>query len=395
METLVHNFRLDAQEQRIKQLQGDVAEIKTTLKALEEHHAESREFRKVFLAWIQHQETRSDDSLSGSGSPSFFPNLSSDLQLDCVVDRHSDSLPNPPPSLLEQLESIIARSEERLGKSRLHNGCGSKSRPDSVNWALSPAENAFVHDQFEEVSDNHGNPRMNIHSVSTFSGGSADPLIQSPSSLPNSPSILAPGKAMLSRSEENSIGLGCLLSHSSNGVMTSDLEGILGSGTVAGHGEEQKLIVGPDSPDLGLLCEKTPPARFGSNMAGLQWNSKSLVGGPTQSAGRLGSSEDFLLTVLLFQRPPPLEKQLLMAMVVSTFKIGDKRLGWKGGTIRLFFCPYVTLHNSVIELLVDSYHFWVVHGQGRPPDVVADHSLEDKTVLKGGVMMGICYEREL
>ncbi|MFS7934401.1 hypothetical protein Hanom_Chr05g00391171 [Helianthus anomalus] len=113
METLVHHFRLDAQEQQIKQLQGDVAEIKTTLKALEDNRAESREFRKMFLAWMQLQETSSDDSSSGSRSPSFLPDLPSDLQLDCGVDCHSDSLPSSP-SVLDQLAAIISRSEERL-----------------------------------------------------------------------------------------------------------------------------------------------------------------------------------------------------------------------------------------------------------------------------------------
>ncbi|MFS7963362.1 hypothetical protein Hanom_Chr08g00737171 [Helianthus anomalus] len=113
METLVHHFRLDAQEQQIKQLQGDVAEIKTTLKALEDNRAESREFRKMFLAWMQLQETRSDDSSSGSRSPSFLPDPPSGLQLDCGVDCHSDSLPSSP-SVLDQLAAIISRSEERL-----------------------------------------------------------------------------------------------------------------------------------------------------------------------------------------------------------------------------------------------------------------------------------------
>ncbi|KAJ0534757.1 hypothetical protein HanRHA438_Chr09g0404131 [Helianthus annuus] len=233
------------------------------------------------------------------------------------------------------------------------------------------------------------------HTDSRCSGSSADPLIRSPSSLPNSPSILAPGKAIISRSEENSIGLGCLMPHSPNGVMTGDLQGMLGSGTVVGHGEEQKLIVGPDSPDLGLLYEKTLPARFGSNMDGLQWNSNSLVGMPTQSAGQLGGSEDFLLTVILCRRPPPLEKQLLMATVVSTFKTGDKRLGWKGGTVPLFF-----VHMSHFTILLWSYlldpviYGWCM-GRGRLPDIAADPSLEDKTVSKGGVMMGINYEREV
>ncbi|KAJ0560216.1 hypothetical protein HanHA300_Chr06g0209011 [Helianthus annuus] len=256
METLVHNFRLDAQEQRIKQLQGDVAEIKTTLKALEEHRAESREFRKVFLAWIQHQETRSDDSLSGSGSPSFFPNPSSDLQLEYVVDRHSDSPPNPPPSsLLEQLESIIARSEERLGKSLLHTGCGSKSRPESVNWAFSTAENTFVHDQFEEASDDHGHLLRNIHSDSSFSGGSADPLFRSPS-LPSSPSLCIQLKNIMSRCEENLCSHGRLMSHSVNGLLLDNLQGMLGSEPLVGHNGELKTVVDLDYPDPGQGVEQ-------------------------------------------------------------------------------------------------------------------------------------------
>ncbi|MFS7950859.1 hypothetical protein Hanom_Chr07g00588151 [Helianthus anomalus] len=56
METLVLNFRLDAQQQHIKQLQGDIAEIKTTLKVLEEDLVESGEFQKKVLAWMKHSE---------------------------------------------------------------------------------------------------------------------------------------------------------------------------------------------------------------------------------------------------------------------------------------------------------------------------------------------------
>ncbi|KAJ0443956.1 hypothetical protein HanIR_Chr16g0826491 [Helianthus annuus] len=109
-------------------LQDSFADIKASLKVVNEAYAQQREFQKFVLNWMHHQDSRSN-----SRSISQFP------------DSSSGSI-SPPSYLLTQLEAIIARSEERQGKLLLHNGCGSKSRPDIVNWALSTAENAFVHD---------------------------------------------------------------------------------------------------------------------------------------------------------------------------------------------------------------------------------------------------------
>ncbi|MFS7949717.1 hypothetical protein Hanom_Chr06g00574831 [Helianthus anomalus] len=322
METLVQNYRLDAQEQHMKQLQGDVAKIKTSLKLLEEELVESSEFRKVVLNWMHHQDSRSNFR-----SISQFP------------DSSSGSV-SPPSSLLAQLEAFIARSEERLGKSLLHTGCGSKSRPESVNWALSTPENTFVHDRFEEASDDHGHLLRNIHSDSSFSGGSADPLFTSLSLL-SSPSLCIQLKNIMSRCEENLCSHGRLMSHSVNGLLSDDLQGVLGSYTMVGCGEEQETIVGQDSPALGQLCVTILPACLGSNMVGtsllegktrfrdvvlipvptilfpsvdlgLQWDSNSLGGVLTQSYVRFWDSGDVLLTVILFPQPLPLEKTVFV-----------------------------------------------------------------------------------
>ncbi|KAJ0744976.1 hypothetical protein HanPI659440_Chr10g0393661 [Helianthus annuus] len=59
------NFRLDAQEQQIKQLQGVVAKIETSLKVLEEDLVESREFRKLVLNWMHQQDSRSEERWYG------------------------------------------------------------------------------------------------------------------------------------------------------------------------------------------------------------------------------------------------------------------------------------------------------------------------------------------
>ncbi|KAI7750290.1 hypothetical protein M8C21_018191 [Ambrosia artemisiifolia] len=69
--------------------------------------------------------------------------------------------------------------------------------------------------------------------------------------------------------------------------------------------------------------------------------------------------------------------------------MGDRRLGWKGGTISVHMAA-----SYVIALLVGAYHLWVVHGQGRPPDDAADPSLEDKTVLKERIALAIKDEVE-
>ncbi|XP_021990561.1 uncharacterized protein LOC110886979 [Helianthus annuus] len=317
METLVQTYRLDAQEQQIKQLQGDVAKIKTSLKLLEEELVESREFRKVVLNWMHHQDSRSN-----SRSISQFP------------DSSSGSV--SPPSFSAQLEAFIARSEARLGKSLLHTGCGSKSRPESINWALSTAENTFVPDRFEEASADRGHLLRNIHSDSSFSGGSADPLFRSPS-LPSSPSLCIQLKNIMSKSGENSLGDGLLMSHRVNGLLLDNLQGMLGSEPLVGHDVELKTVVDLDYPDLGQSVEQTM-------VVGLIFSDLDLCERGKAPFDRGKNS--------LSHRP-----------LIGT---------------RLTFSA--------------TWNLWVVHGQPRPPDVAANPSLEDKTVLKGGVMMGISYE---
>ncbi|XP_076920920.1 uncharacterized protein LOC143582177 [Bidens hawaiensis] len=61
------NTRLDSQESQIKQLQSDVAEIRSSLTHIEADRAESAEFRKVVLSWMRQFEKKPSDS-SGSGS---------------------------------------------------------------------------------------------------------------------------------------------------------------------------------------------------------------------------------------------------------------------------------------------------------------------------------------
>lgn len=117
-----------------------------------------------------------------------------------------------------------------------------------------------------------------------------------------------------------------------------------------GPSKEQDVIVGQDSPDLGPLAKlgfnmagksipegKTgsrdavlipvTPIAFPSIDSGLQLNLNSLEGVPTQFAGRLGGSDDLLIPIFLFQQPPPLERQLSIVTMVSTFKMGDRHLG--------------------------------------------------------------------
>ncbi|KAK1435415.1 hypothetical protein QVD17_01178 [Tagetes erecta] len=69
--------RLDLQEQHIQQLQSDVADMKTSLSALDADRAESAEFRKVMFAWMKSQEKKTAETSFGSGNSGVF---SSDLK---------------------------------------------------------------------------------------------------------------------------------------------------------------------------------------------------------------------------------------------------------------------------------------------------------------------------
>lgn len=62
------NCRLDNQDAQIKQLQTDVADMRTSLAALETDRLESGEFRKVVLAWMSKQEKKTVGESSGSGT---------------------------------------------------------------------------------------------------------------------------------------------------------------------------------------------------------------------------------------------------------------------------------------------------------------------------------------
>ncbi|KAK1407718.1 hypothetical protein QVD17_39342 [Tagetes erecta] len=78
--------RLDLHEQQIKQLQSDVADMKTSLSVLEADRVESAEFRKAMLAWMKSQDKRPvETSLesASSGMASSSPALKSDLIDNC------------------------------------------------------------------------------------------------------------------------------------------------------------------------------------------------------------------------------------------------------------------------------------------------------------------------
>ncbi|KAJ0467284.1 hypothetical protein HanIR_Chr14g0683621 [Helianthus annuus] len=301
--------RIDAQDIQINQLQSDITKIKSTLnsleESLEEERAESAEFRKTLLNWMRQHEKKGEEESLGSSCRSG--------------------------SVLAQLEALVYRSEERLGKSLLHNGCGSKSRSDSANWALSTAETEFGHGssttnsmsdtdhlkaiiyRFEETSADHGYLMLNSHSDSIFSGSnstSAAPIAQF-----QSPRAQIVGV----RSKSHEIG-----------VISDRSQGNLGFRTV---------VLGSDAV-LGLGI-------FNIQLADLPPKLFDLDPDP---------------------EPPDRHTPSLSAPV-----------------------------------RVLSSQLWVVHGQCRPPEdstkeisvcfwsSLSDSSLEDKTVLKGGVLIEIAY----
>ncbi|KAJ0468458.1 hypothetical protein HanRHA438_Chr14g0652971 [Helianthus annuus] len=317
METLVQTYRLDAQEQQIKQLQGDVAKIKTSLKLLEEELVESREFRKVVLNWMHHQDSRSN-----------FRSISQ------FSDTSSGSV-SPPSSFSAQLEAFIARSEERLGKSLLHTGCGSKSRPESVNWALSTAENTFVHDRFEEAS-------------ATNSMSDTDHL-----------------KAIIYRFEETSADHGYLMLNS----------------------HSDSIFSGSNSASAAPIAQFQSPR---AHIVGVRSKSHEIGVISGRSQGNLG-----FRTVVL-------GSDAVLGLGIFNIRLADL-------PPKLFDLdpdpepPDRHTPSLSAPVRVLSSQLWVVHGQCRPPEdstkeisvcfwsSLSDSSLEDKTVLKGGVLIEIAY----
>lgn len=73
METRGQQSRLEAHEEQIQRLQADVAEIKSSLKAIEADRVENAEFRKIMMAWMKQQgKQHISDSSGGKGSGIFF-----------------------------------------------------------------------------------------------------------------------------------------------------------------------------------------------------------------------------------------------------------------------------------------------------------------------------------
>lgn len=55
METRGQQSRFEVHEEQIQRLQADVAEIKSSLQAIEADRVENVEFRKLMLAWMKQQ----------------------------------------------------------------------------------------------------------------------------------------------------------------------------------------------------------------------------------------------------------------------------------------------------------------------------------------------------
>ena len=65
METRAQQARLDHHEEQLKQLQSDVLEIKTAIKAWETDRAEEEEFRKIVMAWVKQQGKQPNQDVGG------------------------------------------------------------------------------------------------------------------------------------------------------------------------------------------------------------------------------------------------------------------------------------------------------------------------------------------
>ncbi|MFS8031630.1 hypothetical protein Hanom_Chr17g01548121 [Helianthus anomalus] len=304
-EAVQTSARLEVHEQQIQQLQSAVTEIKDSLSAL---IADRKDFRRVVLAWMKSQGTKTGDGSSDSefsGEVFTYSHPKSVSAMDFGPKSACDrDLSGGFPSLADQLEAIIARSEERWSK---HQQLMSTGPTDSRSLV------------FVSKLPNSSTPAASVRSKSDIipvdRGNSADPLFSSTSSIPNSPSLLAQSKAIMSRSAENSRGHGLLMSHRVNGLLLDNLQGTLGSEPLVGHNGELKTVVDLDYPDPGQGVEK-------KKVVGLIFSDLDLCEKGNAPFDRGKSS--------LSHRP-----------------LIDTRLKFSATS-----------------------HLWVVHGQPRPPEVV-------------------------
>ncbi|XP_076933727.1 uncharacterized protein LOC143599721 [Bidens hawaiensis] len=102
--------------------------------------------------------------------------------------------------------------------------------------------------------------------------------------------------------------------------------------------------------------------------------SSDLFADCNQTAGGLGLAVAFLAHAIALHAAG----NTIAVIKGHSFKLGDQRLGWKGGTFPLILCSTVPLPKSytalvigvfrwAFQLLIDPSHSWLVHGQGRPP----------------------------
>ncbi|MFS7994175.1 hypothetical protein Hanom_Chr12g01102751 [Helianthus anomalus] len=293
--------RLDIQEQLIQKLQGDLTAQSSRLDSiaatLEVDRLENSEFRKMMMGFVRQQEKKMTDDGS---------------------------------SLFAQLEALVSRSEERLcGYGRQLMSTGPTDSRSSVFVSKLPTSRTPV-----------ASVKSKSDIIPVDRGNSAGPLFRSPSSIPNSPSLLAQSKAIMSRSEENSRGHGRLMSHRVNGLLLDKLQGTLGSEPLVGHNGELKTVVDLDYSDPGQ----------------------------------------------------GVEKKMVVGLIFSDLDLCKKgKVPFDRGKSSLSHRPLI---GTRLKFSATS-HLWVVHGQPRPPDVAVDPGLEDKTVSKGSVMIGIicllCY----
>ncbi|KAJ0797936.1 putative non-specific serine/threonine protein kinase [Helianthus annuus] len=183
--------------------------------------------------------------------------------------------------------------------------------------------------------------RSPSHLLDPSSNPTRDCMVdRSSGSISPLPPLIEQVEAIVSRSEVQSFGQGRLVTTWVKWAISDDVHWKLGSEPVVGHDVELKTVVDLDYPDPGQGVEQIM-------VVGLIFSDLDLCERGKAPFDRGKSS--------LSHRP-----------LIGT---------------RLTFSA--------------TWHLWVVHGQPRPPDVAVNPSLEDKTVSKGGVLLGIicllCY----
>ncbi|KAJ0605014.1 hypothetical protein HanHA300_Chr02g0058221 [Helianthus annuus] len=314
------NSRLDAHEQQIQQLKSDVTAIKDSVQAL---HDERSEFQKFVVKWMHHQDSRSN-----SRSTLHLPASSSDSSLQCVIAK---------------LEEIISRSEERwYGKEhQFQVGHFDESGPPISDSA------AII---YVEGTSPRTSTEFDSKANEKIIGTNHDEI----------------GVLEINRSDEH---LDEVI-HSSKFELCDILKG---SGSPPAYGVDMSNLGWAPTHTLisGSIRVATPVGNpqfgvFAPSPIPNNHPSQDRIGSKLLVVQTFGWKPGWDFGWLDYARPPVFASKLFV--LDADPKPPDPYTNLKSDLLWKRFHGWCKTASQVAVGMVDSYHWWVLHGQGRLPE---------------------------